>query len=49
MANNTLWDTYQEELEQITCENCGGTENLYDLQGETSCVDCLKNTKASDL
>jgi len=38
----TLWQTFQNDLTKIECENCGSGVELYNLQGGIICRECLE-------
>lgn len=37
----TLWDKFQDDIELLECEECGGLNGLYDVKGNIICYDCL--------
>lgn len=44
----TYWEEFGSILEKIRCEWCHSTEDVYDLEGEKVCRECLQSEEVPD-
>jgi hypothetical protein len=44
----SLWEVFYSEIKPISCEACGGAEDLYELEGEVLCQLCLSSIQADE-